>query len=134
MIRCAAAGAMHLHRQGIIHSDLGMRNLLVDNDRESGAIFFSVYTAKNYFLLVRVTDFGLAKLLHEGEIGVMADRNMDIPTDRTAPEGNSSYNVIPFLSMYFCSFDRILYPQSGCIQLWYHNMGDCLSWHKGALC
>jgi len=49
MIRCAAAGVMHLHRQGIIHSDLGMRNLLVDNDRESGVIFVFLFRAKNYF-------------------------------------------------------------------------------------
>ena len=48
MIRDAAAGVLHLHRQGVIHRDLSARNLLVD---KTGA--------------VRVADFGFARIKDE---------------------------------------------------------------------
>ena len=37
-MKCCAAGMLHLHRQDIIHMDLSLRNLLVDNDKESGNV------------------------------------------------------------------------------------------------
>ena len=86
MMKCCAAGMLHLHRQDIIHMDLSLRNLLVDNDKESGNLVLMIFFFPLICYVVRVIDFGLAKLLNPGEAG-QDQGNLPIPVDTTAPEG-----------------------------------------------
>jgi len=73
MLQGIAAALVHLHAQQILHCDLHLRNVLMDNDNHS----------------VRVTDLGLAKLLPDGEDHIV---HMSLVLwNVTAPEALNGY-------------------------------------------
>eukprot|EP01090_Pellita_catalonica_P016081 TRINITY_DN4516_c0_g1_i2.p2 TRINITY_DN4516_c0_g1~~TRINITY_DN4516_c0_g1_i2.p2 ORF type:complete len:309 (+),score=72.56 TRINITY_DN4516_c0_g1_i2:1551-2477(+) len=69
----AAIGIQHLHKEGVIHRDIAARNILLGNAGE-----------------VLVADFGLSRMLEEGQAADMTKSNFG-PVPWLAPEAIANY-------------------------------------------